>query len=78
MPKLGYPVASMVLASVLAQMRKRSLQQSLIISQGSSLIFFTRPIAAVFLVLALASVFRHIWVQVRSPAPEVALRNGDK
>ena len=78
MRKLGYPIAPMVLASVLAQMLETSLQQSLLISQGSPLIFFTRPIAAVFMVLALASVFRGIWVQVRSRAPEMALDDADE
>jgi len=43
MRKFGYPVAPMVLASVLAQMLETSLQQSLLISQGSAMIFVTRP-----------------------------------
>ena len=46
MRKLGFPIAPMVLASVLAQMLETSFQQSLLISQGSPLIFFNRPIAA--------------------------------
>src|SRR5512144_550267 len=56
MRKLGFPVAPMVLASVLAQMLEASFQQSLLISQGSPLIFFNRPIAAVFMVLAFLSI----------------------
>jgi putative tricarboxylic transport membrane protein len=72
MRKLGFPIAPMVLATVLAQMLETSLQQSLLISQGSPLIFFTRPIAAVFMVLALASIFRGIWAQVRNRGLEVA------
>ncbi len=73
MRKLGYPVAPMVLASVLAQMLETSLQQSLLISQGSALIFFTRPISAVFMGLAALSIVRGIWVQFKTHAPEVAL-----
>ena len=71
MRKLGFPVAPMVLASVLAQMLETALGQSLLISQGSPLIFFTRPISAVFMVLALLSIGRGIWTQVKAKAPEV-------
>jgi putative tricarboxylic transport membrane protein len=77
MRKLGFPVAPMVLATVLAQMLETSLQQSLLISQGSPLIFFNRPIAAFFMALAFLSILRGIWIQVRSHAPEVALDEGD-
>ncbi len=73
MRKFGYPVAPMVLASVLAQMLETSLQQALLMSQGSPLIFFNRPISAVFMGLAALSIARGIWVQVKSHAPEVAL-----
>ena len=71
MRKLGYPVAPMVLASVLAQMLETSMGQALLISQGSPLIFFTRPISAVFMVLAFLSIGRGIWSQVKAKAPEV-------
>jgi putative tricarboxylic transport membrane protein len=77
MRKLGFPVAPMVLASVLAQMLETSLGQALLISQGSVLIFFTRPISAVFMTLALLSIGRGIWAQVRAKAPEVALEDPD-
>jgi putative tricarboxylic transport membrane protein len=73
MRKFGFPIAPMVLASVLAQMLETSLQQSLLISQGSPLIFFTRPISLVFMVLAFASIIRGVWVQIKTKAPEVAL-----
>jgi putative tricarboxylic transport membrane protein len=73
MRKFGYPVAPMVLASVLAQMLETSLQQSLLISQGSAMIFVTRPISAVFMGLAVLSIVRGIWVQFKTHAPEVAL-----
>lgn len=36
------------------------------------MIFFTRPISAVFMGLAILSIVRGIWVQVESHAPEVA------
>ena len=75
MRKLGFPVAPMVLASVLAQMLETALGQSLLISQGSPLVFFTRPISAVFMGLALLSIGRGIWVLMRTEAPEVAVED---
>jgi len=76
MRKLGYPLAPMVLAAVLAQMLETSLQQSLLLSQGSPMIFIARPISAVFIGLAILSLFRGIWKQVKSHAPEIAEEDG--
>ena len=77
MRKLGYPIAPMVLATVIAQMIETSLGQTLLISQGSLLILFTRPISAVFMVLAFLSIARGIWLQVRLKPPELALEEDD-
>src|SRR5512136_364301 len=77
MRKLGFPIAPMVLASILAQMLETSLGQSLLISQGSPLIFFTRPISFVFMALAILSIGRGIWVLMRAEAPEVAVEEAD-
>jgi putative tricarboxylic transport membrane protein len=43
--KLDYPIAPLVLALVLGDLAESALRQSLILSQGSLAIFFTRPIA---------------------------------
>jgi len=51
--KLDYPLAPLVLALVLGDLAENALRQSLIMSQGSLAIFFTRPIAAAITVLAL-------------------------
>ena len=51
--KLDYPLAPLVLALVLGDLAENALRQSLIMSQGSLGIFFTRPIAAVITALAL-------------------------
>ena len=56
MRKLGYSPAAMVLALVLGPLAERALRQSLIISDAGAAIFFTRPIAAVLMVAALAAV----------------------
>ncbi len=55
--KLDYPLAPMVLALVLGDMAENALRQSLIMSQGSLMIFFTRPIAAVITAAALLLFF---------------------
>jgi putative tricarboxylic transport membrane protein len=51
--KLDYPLAPLVLALVLGDLAENALRQSLIMSQGSLAIFFTRPIAAAITVLGL-------------------------
>src|SRR3989442_6415291 len=50
--KLDYPLAPLVLALVLGDLAENALRQSLIMSQGSLTIFFTRPIAGVITTLA--------------------------
>jgi len=51
--KLDYPLAPLVLALVLGDLAENALRQSLIMSQGSLAIFFTRPITAVITAVAL-------------------------
>jgi putative tricarboxylic transport membrane protein len=51
--KLDYPLAPLVLALVLGDISENALRQSLIMSQGSLGIFFSRPIAGVITVAAL-------------------------
>jgi putative tricarboxylic transport membrane protein len=51
--KLDYPLAPLVLALVLGDLAENALRQSLIMSQGSLLIFFTRPIAGAISAVAL-------------------------
>ena len=77
MRKFGFPMAPMVLASVLAQMLEASLPQSLLISQGSIGHLFHQAHRAFFMVLGFFSIFRGIWVQVKTPAPEIALEDDE-
>jgi putative tricarboxylic transport membrane protein len=51
--KLDYPLAPLVLALVLGDMAESALRQSLIMSQGSLTVFFTRPISGAITVLAI-------------------------
>ncbi len=59
--KLDYPIAPMVLALVLGDMAETALRQSLIMSQGSAMIFFASPISAV---LVIASFLLLIWPSI--------------
>jgi len=53
MRKFGYEIAPLVLGFILGRMIEASLRTSLIMSDGSFLIFFTRPISATFLIFAM-------------------------
>jgi putative tricarboxylic transport membrane protein len=53
MRKLDYPMAPAVLALVLGPLAETSMRQSLLISNGSFAIFFTRPIAGTIMVTAI-------------------------
>jgi putative tricarboxylic transport membrane protein len=52
MRKLDYPMAPAVLAIVLGPLAEPALRQSLLISVGTFSIFFTRPFASVFMLIA--------------------------
>ncbi len=58
MDKIGMPTAPMVVGLILGQMLNVSLHQSLMISGGSWLIFFSNPISTVLLIIAAISVFQ--------------------
>ncbi len=51
--KFGYEGAPLILAFVLGPMLELNLRQSLLVSHGSFLIFFTRPISAIAILLAI-------------------------
>jgi putative tricarboxylic transport membrane protein len=53
MKKLNYPIVPLILAMVLGRLVENSLRQALILSAGSFDIFYTRPITAFFLLMAL-------------------------
>lgn len=63
--KADYDPAPMILGMILGPMMERALRQSLVISQGSSGIFFSRPLSAIMLSIAgiflLYSMIR--WIQ---------------
>jgi putative tricarboxylic transport membrane protein len=53
MKKLDYPIVPLILALVLGKLSENSLRQALTLSGGSLSIFFSRPISAVFISLAI-------------------------
>ena len=51
-----FPVTPLLLAMILGPMAEMSMRQSLILSQGSYAIFFTRPICLFFIIASIVSV----------------------
>jgi putative tricarboxylic transport membrane protein len=79
--KLDYPLAPLVLALVLGDLAENAFRQSLIMSQGSMLVFLRRPIAGVisavaifFFALPVITPWWRAWRTRRSPPP-VAVSN---
>jgi putative tricarboxylic transport membrane protein len=51
--KLEYETAPLIMAMVLSPLMENSLRQSLLLSRGKFMIFFTRPLSAVLMVAAI-------------------------
>ena len=72
MRKLDYPMAPAVLAIVLGPLDIPKLRQIIPISSGFQLIFFTRPFAAVIIVIALIFItlplMKIIYDKIKKPA----------
>jgi hypothetical protein len=54
----------LMLAFVLGEMLEKSVRQSLIVSQGSPLIFFTRPISLVLILVALFMILSPVFTRL--------------
>ena len=70
MRKFGYEPAPLILAYVLGPMLEQNLRQSLLISQGSFMIFITRPISAAFLLAAFLLLVSNVLPFVRKRRKE--------
>jgi putative tricarboxylic transport membrane protein len=77
MRKFDYPVAPMVLATVLAKLMETSFMQSLVMSKGSPLIFFTRPISIAFIALTVISVVSGFLLRRKALSQQVELEESD-
>jgi len=69
MKKTDYEGAPLVLALVLGNLFENALRQSLMLSDGSFLIFFNRPIAASFLWVAIALLMIPLLPWFKKPRP---------
>jgi len=77
MRKFGFPLAPVVLAVILSPQLEIALKQSLALSQGSYQIFFDRPIALVFMILAFGVIARGLWQQYKSRQLEFTEEEAD-
>ena len=75
MKKFNYEAAPLVLALVLGPMMEKAFQRSLLLSEGGFGIFFTRPISASFLILALLILFSPLFLRKKRLRED--LRAGD-
>jgi putative tricarboxylic transport membrane protein len=71
MKKLKYEGAPLVMAFVLGPLLELNLRRSLIVSDGSFLIFFTRPISAAILLTAVLILFLSLLSRIRGKKPEI-------
>jgi putative tricarboxylic transport membrane protein len=71
MKKFGYEGAPLVLAFVLGPLMENNLRKSLIMSQGDFSIFFTRPLAAASLVVALFLLISPLIPRMRKKRQEI-------
>jgi len=55
--KADFPVTPMLLEIILVPIAEVSMSRSLLLSEGSYLIFFNRPISLLFLILSVISIF---------------------
>jgi putative tricarboxylic transport membrane protein len=71
MRKLRYEGAPLVMAFVLGPLLELNLRRSLIVSDGSMAIFFTRPISGVILGVAIAVLLLSLVPRLRRRKPDV-------
>ena len=72
MRRMTMPLAPMLIAFILAKPFEEALRQALVGSEGSIAVFFTKPIAAGFLVLTVLSV----WISMRRSLRAGKEKNG--
>ncbi|RJR38723.1 MAG: tripartite tricarboxylate transporter permease [Desulfobacteraceae bacterium] len=77
MRKLDFPIAPMVLATVLAKLMETSFMQSLVMSKGSPLIFFTRPICIAFIALTVVSVVSGVLLRRKARSQQLDLEESE-
>jgi TctA family transporter len=66
-----FPPAPLILGFVLGPMMEENLRRALLISRGDFLVFLTRPISAVLVLVTVALVAWAIWSAIRGSRPAV-------
>jgi putative tricarboxylic transport membrane protein len=64
MKRLDIPATPIILGIVLGRLMEEKMRQSLVISDGSLMIFLNRPISLFLLILALVSITNPYWKQI--------------
>lgn len=78
MKKFNYPGAPLVMALVLGPMFEVALRQSLIMSDGSPWIFFSRPISAAFMVISILILLSPLGLKlIRKKRPGLLKQKGE-
>ena len=67
--KFDYEAAPLVLALVLGPIMETSLRRSLLLSSGNPMIFLTRPISGILLVISLFLLIYPLILGAREPGP---------
>ncbi len=65
MKKFNFPVAPLMMGYILGSLLETSLVQAMILSSGSVLPIFTRPISLIFVVLTVFFIVWSVWIQRR-------------
>ena len=73
MKRVDIPASPIILGIVLGKLMEEKMRQSLVISDGSMMIFVTRPISLFLLLLAAMSITNPYWKQI-GRASEAAVR----
>ena len=64
MKRLDIPAAPVILGIVLGKLMEEKMRQSLVISDGSMMIFINRPISLFLLLLAVVAITNPYWKQI--------------
>lgn len=72
MVKFDFPIPPIILGIILGDMVEKNLQRSLVVSEGSFAIFFTRPISCALLIIAILSLLLPIVSAIRKSRKPVA------
>ena len=75
MKRYQFEGAPLILGLVLGRMLETALRRSLMLSEGSPWIFFTRPISAIFLFIALAFLISPLFTRERIGKQAIELKD---